>query len=159
MRGRGNTTPVIILTANDAVSSRIRGLDSGADDYLVKPFDVNELVARVRAQLRRSQVRFDLAIVVGGLSFHTNDRSFAVAGVPIHVTAREHSVLELLVVRAGRPVSKDALAENIFGFNEEANANTIEIIIHRLRKKLENSGVVIGTMRGLGYILKVDNGK
>jgi two-component system, OmpR family, response regulator TctD len=159
LRRRGDATPVIILTANDAVSSRIRGLDSGADDYLVKPFDVKELAARIRAQLRRSRVKFDSVIALGALSFDANDRTFSIANSTFHVTAREHALLETLLARAGRPVSKDALAESIFGFNEEANDNAIEIIIHRLRKKLEGSGVAIGTMRGLGYLLRVDDGK
>lgn len=157
LRRRGNTMPVIILTANDAVSSRIRGLDSGADDYLVKPFDVQELAARVRAQLRRSQVKYDSVVALGDLSFDANDRTFSLAGTTFNLTAREHALLETLMGRAGRPVSKDALVESIFGFNEEANDNAIEIIIHRLRKKLEGSSVAISTMRGLGYVLKVDN--
>jgi two-component system, OmpR family, response regulator TctD len=158
LRSRGSATPVIILTANDAVSSRVRGLDSGADDYLVKPFDVEELAARIRAQLRRARIAFESTLTVGRLLFQTRDRTFFLDGMPLHLTAREHAVLETLVLRAGRPVSKSALSESVFGFNDDANPNSIEIMIHRIRRKLEGSGVIITTMRGLGYILRTDNG-
>lgn len=159
LRGRGNTTPVIILTANDAVSSRIRGLDSGADDYLVKPFEVGEFEARIRAQLRRGRGNFEPAIKLGQLSFDTRGREFTLADQPLHLTGREHAVLETLMLRAGRPVLKDALTENVFGFNEESNANAIEICVHRVRRKLEGSDVGIATLRGLGYVLRVLGGR
>ena len=158
LRGRGNTTPVIILTANDAVSSRIRGLDSGADDYLVKPFEVGEFEARIRAQLRRGRGNFEPAIKLGQLSFDTRGRAFSLGDQPLHLTGREHAVLETLMLRAGRPVLKDALTENVFGFNEESNANAIEICVHRVRRKLEGSDVGIVTLRGLGYVLRVSGG-
>lgn len=158
LRGRGRTTPVIILTANDAVSSRVRGLDSGADDYLIKPFNVDEFEARVRAQLRRGRGNFDHAVRFGSLSFDTKERIFALHEAPLHLTAREHAVLETLILRAGRPVPKDVLAENVFGFDDDTNPNAVEICVHRVRKKLEGSGVAITTLRGLGYALRIGDG-
>jgi len=158
LRARGSTTPVIILTANDAVSSRVRGLDSGADDYLVKPFNVDEFEARVRAQLRRGRGSFDPSVRFGNLAFDTQARTFTLDEAPLHLTAREHAVLETLILRAGRPVQKTVLAENIFGFDDETNPNALEICIHRVRKKLEGSGMAITTLRGLGYALKIDDG-
>jgi two-component system response regulator TctD len=158
LRARGKTTPVIILTANDAVSSRVRGLDSGADDYLIKPFNVEEFEARVRAQLRRSRSTFDPAVRFGPLSFDTQARTFSMNDAPLHLTAREHAVLETLIMRAGRPVPKDVLTDNVFGFDDEANPNAIEICVHRVRRKLEGGGVEIATLRGLGYALRVADG-
>ncbi|UCI06199.1 response regulator [Mesorhizobium sp. B1-1-8] len=159
LRGRGSTTPVIILTANDAVSSRVRGLDSGADDYLVKPFNVDEFEARVRAQLRRGRANFDPVVRFGSLAFDTHGRTFMLGETPLHLTGREHAVLETMILRAGRPVQKTVLAENIFGFDDETNPNALEICIHRVRKKLEGSGVGITTLRGLGYALRIDDAK
>jgi len=155
LRGRGKTTPVMILTANDAVSSRVKGLDSGADDYLVKPFNVEEFEARIRAQLRRGRSNFDPAIRFGPLTYDTQGRAFSVNQVPLHLTAREHAVLETLLLRAGRPVAKNALTESVFGFDDEANPNALEICVHRVRRKLEGSGVAITTLRGLGYVLRI----
>src|SRR5690348_4618597 len=151
LRARGSTVPVIILTANDAVSSRVRGLDSGADDYLVKPFAVEELEARIRAQLRRSRRSFDPTISVGRLSLDTDTGAFSVDGNPLSLTRRERSVLEALVTRAGRPVAKEALTENVFGLDDDTNPNAIEIYVHRVRRKLEGFGIDIVTLRGLGY--------
>jgi two-component system, OmpR family, response regulator TctD len=157
-RARNTTTPVLILTANDAVSSRVQGLDSGADDYLVKPFAINELEARIRAQLRRSHNNKATQVVHGPLLLDTTSREFQLAGSALALTRREHAVLEALLMRAGRPVAKSALAANVFGFNDDANPNAIEIYVHRVRKKLEGHGISIGTLRGLGYMLKVDDG-
>lgn len=159
LRSRGRTTPVIILTANDAVSSRVRGLDSGADDYLVKPFNVEEFEARVRAQLRRGRSNFDPMVRFGNLAFDTQGRTFELGDAPLHLTSREHSVLETLILRAGRPVQKNVLAENVFGFDDDTNPNAVEICVHRVRKKLEGSGLAITTLRGLGYALRIDDGQ
>ncbi len=153
-RARNVTTPVMILTANDAISSRVMGLDAGADDYLVKPFDVNELEARIRAQLRRGQNNKAPCLACGALMLDTNARNFTLAGEPLSLTPREYTVLEALITRINRPVPKGVLAETTFGFNDDANPNAIEIYVHRLRKKLEGHGLAIVTLRGLGYVLR-----
>jgi two-component system, OmpR family, response regulator TctD len=154
LRARGDATPVLILTANDAVSSRVRGLDSGADDYLVKPFEVEELEARIRAQLRRSRGRVEQVLVYGPLAFDSQSRSFALEGENLALTPREHAVLETLILNAGRPVPKERLVENVFGFDDEAGPSAVEVYVHRVRKKLEGSDVGIITLRGLGYMLR-----
>jgi two-component system, OmpR family, response regulator TctD len=153
-RGRKHTTPVIILTANDAISSRIAGLDSGADDYIVKPFDPQELEARIRAQLRRNQAAMAQRVPFGRLELDTNSRQFLIDGAAFGLTAREHAVLETLILASGRVVSKHALIESVFGLDDDASPSTIEIYVHRVRKKLEGSGVGIGTLRGVGYALR-----
>jgi two-component system response regulator TctD len=154
LRARGSTVPVIILTANDAVSSRVRGLDSGADDYIVKPFAVEELEARIRAQLRRRRQSFEPTISYGPLTFDTKTGAFSIDDSPLSLTRRERGVLEALFMRAGRPIAKNILTENVFGLDDDANPNAIEIYVHRLRRKLEGTGVSIATMRGLGYVLR-----
>ena len=154
LRARGSTVPVIVLTANDAVSSRVRGLDNGADDYLVKPVDPEELEARIRAQLRRGRGGFESKTALGPLVFDSRAREFSISGEALTLTRREHAVLETLIRRAGRPVPKNALAENMFGFDDEANPNAIEIYVHRVRRKLEGTGIGIATLRGIGYVLR-----
>ena len=154
LRARGNTVPVIILTANDSLDARIEGLNSGADDYLAKPFEVAELEARIRAQLRRANALQSPVVQCGALAFNSNTRQFTVAGEELTLTRREHAVLERLVLRAGATVSKASLTSTVFGLDDEANPNAIEIYIHRLRKKLTGSGTEIVTLRGLGYVLK-----
>jgi two-component system, OmpR family, response regulator TctD len=158
-RARGSRTPVIILTANDAVSSRVQGLDSGADDYLVKPFNVDELEARIRVQLRRGRDSFDPVVTYGPLAYDANTHEFSIGGAPLSLTRREHAVLEGLMTRAGRPVAKTSLTESVFGFDDDANPTAIEIYIHRVRRKLEGTGVSIATLRGLGYALRKGDGK
>ena len=154
LRKRGKTTPVIILTAQDSVSSRVAGLDGGADDYLVKPFDVSELEARIRAQLRRGAPGKSQTVEFGALAFDASTRSFTLRGDPLALTPRETSVLERLLRDSGRVTTKNALTGSAFGMCDEANPNAIEIYVHRVRKKLEGSGVGIATLRGLGYILR-----
>jgi len=157
LRKRGDETPVIILTANDAVSSRVRGLDLGADDYLIKPFDAGELEARIRAQLRRKRILEETVIKFGTLQFNTVTREFRLAGETLALTPREHSILETLIRRAGRNISKHDIAATIFGMDDEANPNAVEIYIHRLRKKLEGFDVTVSTLRGLGYVLRLNH--
>jgi two-component system, OmpR family, response regulator TctD len=160
LRQREKNTPVLILTANDAVSARVKGLDAGADDYLIKPFDAEELEARIRVQLRRSRELVEPVISVGALSFHTRSRGFTLAGKSIPLTPRERSVLEVLIKRAARNVTKEDLAASIFGLDDEASASAVEIYVHRLRKKLEGQDVAIQTVRGLGYVLRhLDHGQ
>lgn len=158
LRARGATTPVLVLTANDTVSDRVRGLDAGADDYLAKPFDVAELEARVRAQLRRAGPIRNPIIAVGPLAFDTNLRQFQLDGAPMQLTPREHSVLEALVRRAGHPVGKAALVGSVFGLDDDVAPNAIEIYVHRVRKKLEGSRITIATLRGIGYVLRHEAG-
>jgi two-component system response regulator TctD len=153
-RARNTSVPIIILTANDAMSSRVAGLDYGADDYLVKPFDPQELEARIRAQLRRRGRVIGTRASFGALALETATRQFTLAGADLDITAREHAVLEMLVLAAGRVVSKRQITESAFGLNEDATDNAVEICIHRLRKKLEGSGVGVATLRGLGYALR-----
>ena len=159
LRARGSTVPVIVLTANDAVSSRVRGLDSGADDYLVKPFAVEELEARIRAQLRRQRRSFEPTIGYGPLRLDTETGAFSIDGDPLLLTKRERGVLEALIMRAGRPIAKNALTENVFGLDDDANPNAIEIYVHRLRRKLEGTGISIATLRGLGYVLRKEDAR
>lgn len=154
LRARGSTMPVILLTANATLNGRVRGLDEGADDYLTKPFEVAELEARIRAQLRRASGKPGRLVTCGDLAFDASSRLFTVAGQPLPLTPREHAVLEQLVRRQGRTFSKEALAQAVFGFDDEADPSAIEIYVHRLRKKLEGSGAAIATLRGLGYMLR-----
>ncbi len=158
LRARGQSTPVIVLTARDAVGDRVAGLDSGADDYMVKPFDVAELEARIRAQLRRSAPIVQRTLECGPLALHCEARDFTLAGAPLALTPREHAVLERLMRDYGRVTSKSALADSVFGFDDEANPNAVEIYVHRVRKKIEGSGVLIATLRGLGYALRLAKG-
>lgn len=153
LRARGTNTPVLILTALDGTSDRVRGLDLGADDYMAKPFELVELEARVRALTRRSSGTTPM-IHCGALSFDQTGRSAQLAGVPLDLSAREVGLLEILVARAGRLVSKDQLVEQLCGWGEEVSHNAIEVYVHRLRKKLEPGGVRIATVRGLGYCLE-----
>jgi len=154
LRQSGSKLPVIILTANASLDGRVSGLDSGADDYLAKPFEIAELEARIRAVVRRGQDRASSEVVVGDLLFSGGTRQFFVAGEPLQLTPREYGVLEQLVMKAGTTVSKAALSESVFGFDDEADPSAIEIYVHRLRKKLEGSSVQIATLRGLGYLLR-----
>ena len=157
LRARGSSVPVLILTANDTIAGRVSGLDSGADDYLAKPFDLSELEARIRAQLRRESHNKNPLIDYGNLSFDSNGRQFTLNGTGLSLTPREHAVLETLLKRAGKPVPKGTLAETVFGFGDDVNPNSIEIYVHRVRKKLEGSDVGIATLRGLGYVLRRQN--
>jgi two-component system response regulator TctD len=155
LRARDNPVPVLILTAFDAMQDRLQGLDFGADDYMVKPFDVPELEARIRALLRRGNQQKNPLLACGSLQFDSNARTFTLGGESLALTPREHTVLETLLVRRGRTVSKKALAETMFTLQEEVNPEAVEIYVHRIRKKLEGSDVIIATLRGLGYLLKL----
>ncbi|AKM39428.1 transcriptional regulator [Burkholderia contaminans FFH2055] len=154
LRARRNPVPVLILTAHGSVEDRVKGLDLGADDYLAKPFELTELEARARALIRRSLGHEHARVECGPLSYDSIDRSFHFAGEPLSLTPRERSVLEVLILRNGRAINKETLSEKIFGLDESVNADAIEIYVYRLRKKLENTGVAIVTLRGLGYLLE-----
>jgi two-component system response regulator TctD len=146
-------TPVLILTARDAIEDRVSGLDLGADDYLLKPFEPSELEARIRALLRRSQGEASPEISVGTL---TIDQTKAVARIgkrELELRRREWAVLERLIARVGKVVSKDRLTAEVFGYDDEVAPNAIEVYVGRLRRKLEPDGPEIRTIRGLGYML------
>lgn len=155
LRARKDDVPVIILTAKSDLSDRVKGLKLGADDYLPKPFDLEELEARIQALLRRVQVSSDKIINVGQLQFNQASRSFWLKDELIHFTPRETSLLEILMNRKDRIVTKELLLSEIFG-NEEIESDAVEVLIYRLRKKLlAEYGLHIETVRGLGYVLKI----
>lgn len=154
LRARDNNVPVLILTAYDSMQGRINGLDSGADDYMVKPFEVAELEARIRVLLRRNANHKNPLLRCGNLAFDSNTRTFSVESTALALTPREHALLEALMMKPGKTVSKTALADTLFSLNETASPDAIEIYVHRLRKKLSGSNAAIITLRGLGYLLK-----
>jgi two-component system OmpR family response regulator len=152
--GGSSTTPVLILTARTGLEDRVKGLDLGADDYLAKPFALPELEARVRALVRRGKFGASPQLQHGRLRFDTIGRRALVDDEPLELSARELSMLETLLLSAGRVVSKEQLAEQLTGWGEAVGPNAIEVYIHRLRKKVETAGVSIRTVRGLGYLLE-----
>ena len=154
LRARQSRLPVLILTALDGVNDRVRGLDLGADDYLAKPFALNELEARVRALTRRGSAGVSSVLHHGELSYDQVGRVTEIHGKPLDLSARETGVLEILLQRVGRIVSKEQLVERLCEWGEEVSTNAIEVYVHRLRKKLEAGGVRIVTVRGLGYCLE-----
>jgi DNA-binding response OmpR family regulator len=153
LRKRAAHTPVLIITAADAIADRVAGLDAGADDYLVKPFALAELEARVRALIRRSHGHDRSVLVHGALAFDTAARSATVEGDLLDLSARELAMLELLLLRCGRIISKDQFVEHLCGFDDDVTENAIEVYVHRLRRKLDPVGVHVQTVRGLGYYL------
>ena len=154
LRASGSRLPVLILTALDGVADRVRGLDAGADDYLAKPFDLAELEARVRALTRRGMAGGATVLQHGPLRYDQVGRVASMNGEPLELSAREVSLLEVFLQRAGRLVSKDQLVSHLCEWGEEVSPNAIEVYVHRLRKKLEPGGVRIVTVRGLGYSLE-----
>jgi DNA-binding response OmpR family regulator len=155
LRQGRSATPVLILTARDALEDRVAGLDGGADDYLLKPFEMPELVARLKALLRRPSDALGVKLEVGDLTFDVASRSVEVGGRPIALSRRELLLLEHLMRRAGRVAPKEVLEERLYGFGEEVASNSVEVLVHRLRRKLADAGAVaaVHTVRGLGYLL------
>ena len=149
LRRKGNSVPVLILTARDAVADRIKGLDAGADDYVLKPFDLDELAARIRALLRRRAGRADAVIEHGELTLNTSTREATLRGKEVALSAREFALLEALLERPGAILSRAQLEERLYGWGEEIESNTIEVYIHSLRRKLGPG--FIRTVRGVGY--------
>ena len=153
LRSRSDRLPVLVLSARDAAEEKARALDSGADDYLAKPFSVTELLARVRALLRRGQYGAATEVTKAGVSFDTVTRTVQIDGRTVPLSAREVGVFEILLQHFGRVVSKDLLLERLYGYDDSASFNAIEVYIHRLRKKLEKSGITVRTHHGRGYQL------
>ncbi|MBN3854598.1 response regulator transcription factor [Paraburkholderia sp. Ac-20340] len=154
LRARNSNLPVLILTAADSVDERVKGLDLGADDYMAKPFALNELEARVRALTRRGAGGGPTVVRHGALSFDQVGRVAHIHEQVLDLSARELGVLEVLLQRLGRLVSKEQLVDHLCEWGEEVSNNAIEVYVHRLRKKLETGGVRIVTVRGLGYCLE-----
>ena len=154
LRAREQTLPVLILTARDALEDRVRGLDLGADDYLAKPFALPELEARVRALIRRGQGGANPQITHGQLTLDTAGKRAFLAGTPLDLSAREWGVLEFLLSNAGRIVSKDQILQTLCGWGDSISLNAVEVYVYRLRTKLDPAGIVIRTVRGLGYLLE-----
>jgi DNA-binding response OmpR family regulator len=155
MRSRKQSLPTLILTARGDIEDRLKGLDAGGDDYLAKPFNMDELAARLRALLRRGRLHEE-GLAFGNLSFDDYSRELSVDGVSVRLSAREGEIIELLLRRPGRVVTKSFAEDQLFGLDDELGSNAIEVYIHRLRKKLEKAGasVAIETIRGVGYILR-----
>ena len=151
LRRRKNRIPVLIITARDAVADRVRGLDLGADDYLVKPFDLVELAARIRAVLRRHAGRAEPFVEFGGFLLDPSRRRVVYRGREVAVSGREFSLLEALLDRPGQPLSRSQLEERLYGWGEEIASNSVEVHIHNLRKKLGEGA--IRTVRGVGYAI------
>lgn len=158
LRGAKNTTPILVLTARLGVEDRVGALDIGADDYLMKPFDLRELEARARALLRRRSGERSGLVEYGKLSIDPAGRIATIAGAPLQLTRREFSVLEILMLNRGRVMSKERIFEKLFSFDDaEVGLNAVELYIGRLRRKLAGSGLTIRNLRGLGYQIALDD--
>ena len=154
MRKAGNRTPVLVLTAEGSLQDRVRGLNIGADDFLGKPFELDELEARLAALVRRSGSRAHVPLTCASLCFGHENRAFTLAGKLLQLTPRENSALLALLNRSGTPVGKSKLSSKVFPHDSNAGPDAIELVLHRLRKKLAGSDVQIETIRGLGYMLR-----
>lgn len=153
LRRRNDALPVLILSGREEPEEKVEGLDLGADDYLVKPFSLNELQARVRALLRRGHGTASPVLSFRELSFDPVARTATISGHPLPLSTHELSVLEVLLRRFGRVVSKEHLVEQIYTYDQEVSHNAIEVYVHRLRKKISNTGLMVRTLYGRGYAL------
>lgn len=158
LRQAGVAAPVLILSARDGIEDRVTGLDAGADDYLVKPFAMTELAARLRALLRRPGRSLSAVLTTGNLSLDVNARQITVAGATARFSSREIETIEILMRREGQVVSKSTLESALYGLTKHVNPNSIEVLISRLRRRLNaiNAGCTIHTLHGIGYLLKDD---
>lgn len=154
LRARGYKAPILILSARDQVTDRVKGLDLGADDYLLKPFNTGELGARVRALLRRDHGDPCPVLIIGNLRIDRSRATAEVSGRPLQLRRREWAVLDRLTAKVGDVVSKERLIAEVFSYDDSVAPNAVEVYIARLRRKLEPDGPAIKTMRGLGYMLK-----
>lgn len=155
LRARGLAMPVLILTARDALHDRVQGLDLGADDYMLKPYELPELLARLRALLRRSQAATTAVLSLGPLEMDTALRRVNLCGQPMELGPREWTVLEYLLLQAPKPAAKDKLLAALTGWDKEITPNAIEVYVSRLRSKLEPAGVALRSIRGFGYRLEL----
>jgi len=154
LRARRVRVPVLIITVNDTLQDRIRGLDLGADDHLGKPFHLSELEARVRALIRRAHGGGSGDLVHGRLRLDMAGRRLFLDEHPVDLSAREFAVIELLLLREGRVVTKQQIVDHLYGWDDASTSNAVEVFIHRLRRKLETSGTDIRTVRGMGYVIE-----
>lgn len=157
LRSRGHSLPVLVLTARDSLEDRVTGLDLGANDYMTKPFQLPELEARIRALLRKDQWANRTEVSYGPLSFNTVTRSLSANGEMLDLSARELAILEILIQRVDRIVSKEQLSDHLSSWDAEVTYNAVGIAIHRLRRKLEPFGITIRAIRGLGYRFEQSN--
>ena len=158
LRDKGNHTSVLMLTARDSADDKVKGLDLGADDYIVKPFDFNELMARIRAVVRRKYGNSSNKLVIGDLILDTSEKSVTRAGKQIELTGKEYEVLEYLMQSKNRILSRDQIKEHVWDFDYEGDSNIIDVLIKNIRKKIdiETGKQIIYTKRGLGYVIKED---
>lgn len=154
LRGRRNKVPVLVLTVRDGIEDRIAGLDLGADDYLAKPFHLSELEARVRALIRRAHSSASSDLIHKRLRLDMAARRLYCDNAPIDLSARELAVIELLLLKEGKVVTKQQIVDHLYGWEDVSNSNAIEVFVYRLRKKLEASGADIRTVRGMGYLIE-----
>ena len=154
LRARRSTVPVLMLTVNDALEDLVTGLDLGADDYLTKPFRLSELEARVRALIRRAHASASSDLSHGRLRLDMAGRRLYLDGQPMELSARELAVIELLLLREGKVVTKQQIVDHLYGWEDASSSNAVEVFVHRLLKKLEGSGVTIATVRGMGYLVE-----
>ncbi len=154
MRNAGIGTPVLILTARSSIGDKIAGLNAGGDDYLSKPFDLDELEARINALARRIRGHEDERIVCGSLRFERDSGAFYIGGEPLVLTPREQAMLQALIAKRGHAVTKERLFRIVFSDEEQVHFEAIEVVAHRLRKKLAGTGTALMTLRGLGYLLR-----
>jgi two-component system, OmpR family, response regulator len=153
-RSHGVRMPVLLLTARDELADRVQGLDAGADDYLVKPFDLPELLARLRALRRRAAGRVEDKLTLGELSLDLTDRELRHRGERVSLSPRELALTELLMNKAGRVVGKDSIVARLSSWEADFSENSVEVYVHRLRKRFADLGVVIRTVRGFGYVME-----